>query len=1018
MALVLLPLLGLALMVRLVKAADVPPVIDLNGEAPGLDFNTTFTEDEGPEPIVSVTGLTIFNGDDTILTSAKAVLTNIPDGVLESLNADAGQTGLTIKYTGDTGELSIKGNASVESYQQVLRTLVYNNTSQSPDVNDRVILVTVSDGPQVSTPVTSTVAINAVNDAPLLDNTGDMSLVPINEDDQQSNGNAVSTIIKSAEKEGQDRITDVDKNSPEGFAVIEASSANGVWQYSLNSGISWLPFEAVSNTSATLLNDSARIRFVPNLNFNGSANFLFRAWDQSGGRPSGSTGVDVSLNGGTTPFSVDSEMVTINILSVNDLPVVDLNGAEPGLNHFAQFYESGPAVLIADPNATVADNDHLSLQSVTVTLTNRPDGAAESLSATGLEKITVLPYDPITGRLILNGPDSLTNFQLVLRSVNYANSSNSPSTITRTVTVFANDGIADGLPSTTEIKVNTVNSAPSLDESAVIKMASIPEDSVQPAGEPIAQVLSSGGNPITDPDAGAQEGIAVIGSASVYGQWQYSLANPPAGEASWLPVGTISETAALLLHDTAWLRFVPAVGYAGVSDPLTFRAWDRTSGSNGLRDVNASVAGGNTSFSTGKNTITVDISAVNDLPVIGGLPTEPLLYVEDAGPLSLTSTSLIVTDNDSPLLASATVRLTNAQDGDAEWLFVTTDGTNINATYEDGTIQLTGADSPAAYQQVLRTLEYLNTSQDPDPTDRVIELSVADNQGSGPPGAIVVQVQPVNDPPEVDLNGVASGFDYSTIYEINRGPVPIVAESMTVSDIDNTTLKSATVRIINLKDNLREILEYDISGTNIKDKFVLSTGVLELTGTDSVANYQKVLRSITYENSQATPNRDPRTIEFVLNDGLSNSLIRTTSVIYRDAADIQLYLPAVAWVRPREEEPNDVCGDAYGLPLNLDSRFHPDDRDDWFYFDLVQESTLTVELREFSPGEGQIIVAVEKTPGLGCEGLDLLGNNGSDAPDKIVSLGRRTVGRYYIWIINDGVFDAMAFYRLYVRAVP
>ena len=1013
------PMVVLVYIVGSAGAAAVPPILDLNGDAPGADFSATFTEDEGAEPIVSTTGLMIDNSGDNILTAAKAVLTNRPDATVEFLSAEPGATGLTVKYTVETGELTIKGNASVADYEQVLRTLTYNNSSQSPDTIDRVVVVTVSDGVMTSLPVTSTVAINAVNDAPLLDNTGEMTMAGINEDDQNSNGNSVTGIIKTAEAQGQDRITDVDKNSPEGFAVIEAGSANGVWQFSLDSGISWQPVGSVSNISALLLDGVARIRFVPDLNFNGSASFLFRAWDGSGGRASGSSGIDASLNGGATPFSTELEMVTINILNMNDLPIIDLNGNGAGTDHTAQFYENGAPVPIADANATMTDGDHAQLAKLTITLVNRPNGAAELLSAdsTGTN-ITIAAYIPATGQLVLNGPDSVANFQTVLRRTTYSNSSTNPASVMRTVTVVANDGINDGPVATTMISVNPTNSAPVLDPLAVMALPAIAEDTFQPVGQMISQTLGSAGNPITDADSGSVEGIAVINAAAANGQWQYSLVNPPVGEADWQPVGGVSDTEALLLSDDAWLRFVPAPDYFGESSPLNFRAWDRASGSSGQR-VNVSVNGGNTAFSVDTNSFATMITSVNDLPLLGGLPAGPLQYIEDTGPLPLPGESLTVTDIDSPLLASAIVRLTNPLDGDAEWLLVTTNGTGITAVYEGGVLQLTGPASPAAYQAVLRSIKYWNASQDPDPTDRTFQISVADNQGSRSPASIVVQGQPVNDPPELDLNGVGAGENFTTTFFINRGPIAIVAESLVVNDIDNTTIKSATVRIVNLQDDQAELLSADISGvTNIKQSYNPVTGVMSLTGVDSIANYQRVLRTVTYDNILPEPDTTARVAEFTLTDGTSTSEVRQSLVSIAQAASVELYLPLVAWANRRNEEPNDSCAQAYGIGLNIDESFRADDKDDWFFFETTASNVLTVELRNFSPGEGQIVIAAEKSPGQGCGGLQLIGNNGSSATDKIVQLGRRPAGRYYVWVINDGVVDANAAYRLYVRAVP
>jgi hypothetical protein len=76
----------------------------------------------------------------------------------------------------------------------------------------------------------------------------------------------------------------------------------------------------VSDVSAVLLDTTARIRFVPAANYNGSAgNITFRAWDQTSGA-SGDTAVDVSTNGGTTAYSTATETATLTVTPVNDTP--------------------------------------------------------------------------------------------------------------------------------------------------------------------------------------------------------------------------------------------------------------------------------------------------------------------------------------------------------------------------------------------------------------------------------------------------------------------------------------------------------------------------------------------------------------------------------------------------------------------------------------------------------------------------------------------------------------------------
>ena len=535
----------------------------------------------------------------------------------------------------------------------------------------------------------------------------------------------------------------------------------------------------------------------------------------------------------------------------------------------------------------------------------------------------------------------------------------------------------------------------------------------------IAQILATAGNPITDADSGALEGIAVIGADTSHGTWQYSTTNPPAGEASWLPVGVVSNTWAVLLSDTSWIRFVPAANYFGPSGDLRFRAWDQTMGSNGQRDVDVSVNGGNTAFSVNTGAISAAVTPVNDPPIIGGLPAAPLTYVEDADPLPLPGASITVADIDSPLLASATVRLTNPLDGDAEWMLAKTEGTAIDASYEDGVMQLTGAASPAAYQQVLRSIVYWNASQDPNPADRVFQISVADNQAADPPKNFVIQVQPINDPPELDLDGVGPNENYETTFYINRGPVPIVAESLVANDIDDTTLKSATIRIVNLKNSQAEILSADLDGAdNISSDYVSTTGVLTLTGVDSIANYQRVLRSITYDNILPVPDTETRLIQFTVTDGVDTSEVRQTVVVLAQASIVRHYMPVVAWAYRRSEEPNDTCAQAMEIKLNVAEPFRAEDEHDWFYFDLPATANVTVELRDFIPASGQIIVAGEKELGQGCRYPQFLGNNGDNQPNKTVPLGQQPARRYYIWVINDGVMDVNIVYHLFVSATP
>ena len=82
----------------------------------------------------------------------------------------------------------------------------------------------------------------------------------------------------------------------------------------------------------------------------------------------------------------------------------------------------------------------------------------------------------------------------------------------------------------------------------------------------------------------------------------------------------MSNTSAVLLSDAALIRFVPAANYYGTGGNITFRAWDQTTSFNGATNIDVSTNGGVTAYSINSETATVDVTPVNDAPVITNGP--------------------------------------------------------------------------------------------------------------------------------------------------------------------------------------------------------------------------------------------------------------------------------------------------------------------------------------------------------------------------------------------------------------
>jgi VCBS repeat-containing protein len=130
---------------------------------------------------------------------------------------------------------------------------------------------------------------------------------------------------------------------------------------------------------------------------------------------------------------------------------------------------------------------------------------------------------------------------------------------------------------------------------------------------------------------------------------------------------------------------------------------------------------------------------------------------------------------------------------------------------------------------------------------------------------------------------VLANIETSTL-QYSAGSPPVTATStLTVSSANATTLASATVTISSGlaagEDSLRFTNQNGITGS-----YDSSTGVLTLSGTASLADYQAALRSVTYYDSNGTsPTTGTRTISFQVNDGfparnLSNVVSRNISV--------------------------------------------------------------------------------------------------------------------------------------------
>jgi len=155
------------------------------------------------------------------------------------------------------------------------------------------------------------------------------------------------------------------------------------------------------------------------------------------------------------------------------------------------YTENDPPTA-ASPALTVTDPDGDPLIGATVQITGNSAPAEDTLVFTDQLGI-VGNYTPALGLMTLSGSASQADYQTALRTVRYANSSDSPSTLTRTLTWVANDGVDLSLPVTSTITLTLVDDAPV----AVADSASVTEDAGATAIPVLANDTDVDGGPIS-----------------------------------------------------------------------------------------------------------------------------------------------------------------------------------------------------------------------------------------------------------------------------------------------------------------------------------------------------------------------------------------------------------------------------------------------------------------------------------------------------------------------------------------
>jgi len=343
--------------------------------------------------VVETDGVTV-----TDIDSGTVVVT----GTVAAVNTALGSSNLT--YTPDANF----PNGSVAATDTI--TVTVNDQGNSGDANDAGFAVGTDQK-------TITVTVTPVADPPEM--TGGATLPAVDEDNQTSLGQTVSSLVGPV-------FSDPDGDALAGIAITGNAAderTEGVWQYSADDGLTWTDVGARTESAALLLGATAKLRFVPVENYNGTPEPLsVFVIDDSGSRMFTATSVEQTLNvtaavaDSDSDTSISGQYITTSVSAVDDPTVT-----EPDTNTVPEDTQATGNILFNDSDL----DDVLTVDTFTVNGVTTNAGTTSTIAG--------------VGTLVVNADgaytfDPDTNFSGKVPTITYTLNTGATSTLDITVT--------------------------------------------------------------------------------------------------------------------------------------------------------------------------------------------------------------------------------------------------------------------------------------------------------------------------------------------------------------------------------------------------------------------------------------------------------------------------------------------------------------------------------------------------------------------------------------------------------
>ncbi|HEX8663395.1 MAG TPA: Ig-like domain-containing protein, partial [Beijerinckiaceae bacterium] len=565
------------------------------------------------------TGPSVNDADQTVIKGATVAIT---DGFMSGNDTltFTNSGGITGTYNSTTGVIAFTGDAGFSAYQTVLDSVRFTTSGDNPTnygtANSRTISFTVTDGLLNSDPATATVAVTGINDGPDVNanGAGDSAAASINE--------------TNAALSASDTLTVTDPDSLQVTAAVTAVAATGP-----TNGIANGTLQGYMTVSSPVINipttgTTAQLTWTFNSN---TEAFNFLGFGQSLQLDYTVTVTDTNNSNGGPGTLTDTQHVVVTIQGTNDAPVLTAGNT-------LAYTENDPATVIS-PAATITDVDSTDFNTGTLTVAFTANGTSrDQLSirnqGTGLGQIgfdgTTVTYENVTIGTAsggVNGANLVITFtsaaatptavQALLDNITYASTSESPSTLARTVTYTLNDG--DG---TTNGGTNTGTATATINVEAINDPVGTASPGAATFSEDTpASIATAGGTALSIADLDATDSpngvyeVILSGTHGVLTLTTIAGLTFTAGDGTTDATMTFHGTLSAINTAIATATYAPDANYNG-SATITLQANDNFGGiiATGT-DTDPNPPPG----TQDSNTINVTVTAVNDQPSIANV---------------------------------------------------------------------------------------------------------------------------------------------------------------------------------------------------------------------------------------------------------------------------------------------------------------------------------------------------------------------------------------------------------------